>query len=437
MDIDDIIAASGNPKLLEDLFRKARAEHQESVFTSAIRGLLDSDPDNVLIQAWAYRLESDRAKASSLSGTKSGWFTSIVVAVLAGLLFVLLAGGKPPVPVPNEAELLFWTGWMPLTIIAVAVFLWMTGIKGRHVIFFCIIGAASVVWTLSIMAAKVEHLSVPILIATHTPFAVWALLGLGLSFKRPNPARQFFSYIIKSFESLIASGIFMAAAGLFIALTVGILGVLGIKLSEEIIIRLVAMFLGITPVLAIASVYDPSLDPADQSWGTGFSQVLVVMSRLLMPLAVVVLLAYDLWLIPVNFARAFQEREILIVYNATIFAVIALLMLAVHVGPGQISQRLSRYLRSGVLVMSALTIGLNIYSLAALVSRTLSTGITPNRQAFLGWNLITLFMLVFMFISCIRMSGDWQESFRKAAGLSMGGAVVWALWVIIGLPWTV
>lgn len=437
MNTDDIIAASGSPRELENLFQKARAEHKEREFSATIRSLLDSDPDNTLLQAWLYRLESEPVKKQALPTMRSEWLPTIVIAIFTGLLFILLAGDKPPLPDPNQAELLFWTGWMPVTILAVAVFIWVTGLSNRRTNLVITMGAVLVVWALSLLAQRSIHMSIPILIATHAPFAVWALLGSGLSFNRPDPAGQFFSYMIKSFEALIASAIFLTAAGLFVALTAGILGVLGIHISEEVLIRSIAMFLGIVPVLAIASIYDAGLDPVNQSWDTGFSRILAVMSRLLMPLAIMVLLVYVLWLIPTNFSRGFQEREVLIIYNATIFAVIALLMFVVHMGQEQVTQRLNGFLRSGVLTLSALTIGLNLYSLAALVIRTLAGGITPNRQAFLGWNLITLLMLVLMFISCIRTSGDWQESFRKAAGLSMGGAVGWALWVIIGLPWTV
>ena len=85
--------------------------------------------------------------------------------------------------------------------------------------------------------------------------------------------------------------------------------------------------------------------------------------------------------------------------------------------------------------MSVLTLLLNLYALAAIVTRTLQYGLTPNRHAVLGWNAVTLLMLAFLLArSWSAEPDDWPPKFRASMGRVMVLAVGWASWVIWGLP---
>lgn len=125
----------------------------------------------------------------------------------------------------------------------------------------------------------------------------------------------------------------------------------------------------------------------------------------------------------------------MIVYNATIIAVIALLVCAV---PGSEEKRSSKYdsaLRYAVLATGVLTILLNGYALAAIISRMLAAGLTPNRHAVLGWNIVTLAMLAFVVTKFWQGKADkWADVFRESMPRVMALAIVWALWVLFGLP---
>ena len=50
----------------------------------------------------------------------------------------------------------------------------------------------------------------------------------------------------------------------------------------------------------------------------------------------------------------------------------------------------NQVLRYALLSLAALTLVLNLYALAAIAYRTLELGLTPNRHAVLGWNIVTL-----------------------------------------------
>ncbi len=86
--------------------------------------------------------------------------------------------------------------------------------------------------------------------------------------------------------------------------------------------------------------------------------------------------------------------------------------------------------------LSILTLVLNVYALAAIVSRTFTFGLTPNRQAVLGWNTITMVMIVVALVRLLRASdADWIDSFRESIALLMPPAFFWALWLTFALPY--
>lgn len=224
---------------------------------------------------------------------------------------------------------------------------------------------------------------------------------------------------------------------LFVGLTGGIFAVVGFQPSPELFHAAAAWGIGAVPLLALATVCDPSRTPVSQRWDTGLARILRILTHIFLPLALAVLAVYVCWFIPAYFWRAFQEREVLVVYNATIMAILVL-MTAVLADPGERrSAAQDTSLRYQLLALGALTFSLNLYALAAILSRTLSYGLTPNRYAVLGWNIATLFMLGLALAGQWRApKSDWSSALRTALGRGTALAALWALWVLIGLPWS-
>ncbi len=272
------------------------------------------------------------------------------------------------------------------------------------------------------------------LVALHLPFVSWAVIGGGVTLGRTDRATHFYAYIVQSMEALITGGIFLVAGAIFGGLTLGIFAVFGLEFPLSVLRAAAAFGLGVIPVLAVASVYDPNVSPAQQR-PTGLARILRIMTWLLFPAALVVLSFYVIWFIPAYFWRAFNERTVLIVYNATIIAILTLLAATVSAPDDARERTNERLLRRGAFSLSVLTLLLNLYALAAIVTRTLQYGLTPNRHAVLGWNAVTLLMLAFLLArSWSAEPDDWPPKFRASMGRVMVLAVGWASWVIWGLP---
>lgn len=382
------------------------------------------------------QVEEIRGDSVALQGLYRHWGTALAGSIGCGALFALFAAGKPPVPVPGVANPLFWIGWGPLSAIGIVLFLAAVAPENKRFRWYG--GAAAVAIIAGLTSALVawdrtDH--VAILIALHLPFVAWAAVGASVSLGRADPERHFYAFIVQSMEALVTAGIYLGAGLLFGGLTFGIFAVLGVELPQNVLRAVAAFGIGVIPVLAVASVYDPTSAPFEQR-PTGLARILRIMTWLLLPVALTVLALYVFWFIPAYFWRAFNEREVLIVYNATIMAILALLAAAVSSGGGHRRRQGESVLRLAVLFLGTLTLLLNVYALAAIISRIVRYGgLTPNRHAVLGWNTVTLLMFVYLLVRSRSTEPDeWLPEFRESLARAMVLAVGWAAWVVVGLP---
>ena len=98
--------------------------------------------------------------------------------------------------------------------------------------------------------------------------------------------------------------------------------------------------------MAVASVYDPTKSPSEQDFDQGLSKFIATMMRLLLPLTLGVLTIY-LLVIPFNFLAPYENRELLIVYNLMLFAIMGLLLGVTPIRGDDLSPRLQKWLRRG------------------------------------------------------------------------------------------
>lgn len=429
---------------LERLYKQALVDGNEAAFKEAIGQSAKEQSGNVLFSAWTFRLDvlplhSPVAGLEDQTVKQSQarrWWIAVATSFVLGVLFILFAQHKPPVPIPDEAFPLFWIGWSPLAALGILFYLAMVDRSSERIYRYAGFAVAVILIAVYIAVTVWGRTDdIATLSTLHLPFVVWAAIGAAVTLTHPDPARQGYAYLVKSVETLLVGGIYLGGGALFLGLTYGIFAVLGINLPEQNLQTIVAWGIGAIPVLALASVYDPMASPVAQDWTTGLMRIIRILTQLLLPLALGVLIVYVLYFVPAYFWRPFQEREVLAVYNATILAILVLLSVVVSGAADERSPRHDTFLRYGVRILVGLTLFLNVYALSAIASRIVNIGLTPNRYAVLGWNIVTLLMLAVVgFRQWKGRSDSWINNFRESIACVSVLAAVWVLWVLIGLP---
>lgn len=433
-----IRAARGNPRQLEDLYQAARRAGQANRFGAALLAISAEASDDILYLAWRYRLESgDDLRASRLG---AGWRLAIGLGVALAVIFWITSD---PAWTLTNAVPAFVLLWPPLAALAIIWFLALAGERtaariglaaGASVALAAIV---AYVWFTSRLAptGAASQGGYLVLMLLHVPLLAWAAVGLvalGLRFT----ARDLFGLLTKSLETLGAGGVYAIAGVAFAGLTFAMFQTLSVPLpmwAQRIVIGVVA---GLLPALAVASVYDPLRRAGAQDFYRGFGKTLAVVMRLLLPLTLVTLVIY-LAFVPFNFFVPFNQRNVLITYNVGLFAVMGLLVGVIPVSAEDVSPRLRSWLRAGIVALAALALLVSLYALSAIVYRAAQDGLTMNRVAVIGWNILNIALLALALLAQIRAGrGDgWVAALQRVA---RGGAlayIVWGLALTLALPW--
>ncbi len=428
---------------LETAYQAALKAGQADAFRQAIDARRTAAPQNQLYAAWYYRLHYAAAQAKG-AFVKWGWV--IPLGLLNGLLFwwlsdesrygIDIAGFGQEPATSSLPTLLLLVG--PIAALFVLVYLTAAG-RRRWSLAALISGvllaaAAYVLWLYPRLGTRPFQEQYLTLMAMHLPLLAWAGVGAFLVASHRDPGNRF-AFLIKSLEVFIMGGLFAIAGGLFTGITIGLFEALGVQLPELVMRLFIAGGGGLLPVVATAVIYNAAASPAGQAFDEGLSKLVALLMRVLLPLTLLVLVVY-LAFIPFNFREPFDNRDVLIIYNGMLFAVIALLAGATPVTLAETSPRVARWLRLGIIAVASLALVVSLYALAAIVYRTAMDRLTPNRLAFIGWNVINIGLLALLLLLQTRAkTAEWLHALHRAFSVGTVAYTAWTLAMILAIPW--
>ncbi|MGD2077393.1 MAG: hypothetical protein PVH18_03370 [Chloroflexota bacterium] len=438
---DTVSDLARDAEQLEQVYQEALKAGKTEAFTEAIENNHAAVPDNLLYAAWFHRL---KYAATQAKGYVVAWSWVVPLAVINGLLFWWLSGDNFTVIIEgfqaNNRDFLPAIVLLAAPLSAVFVLSYFT-VVGRKdwrlsaIIGLLLLAAAAYVLLiypqLGTTPFQEQYLTLTIL---HLPLLAWAGIGAFLTAKQRDPFNRF-AFLIKSLEAFVVGGLFLIAGGLFTAITVGLFEALDVSFPEAVLRLFLAGGLGVIAIVVAAVVYNPGLPPAEQSFDAGLMKLAALLVRFLLPLTLLVLLVYLVFIL-FNFRAPFDNREVLIVYNAMLFAVVALLVGATPISLADISSRLARWLRRGIIIVAFLALLVSLYALAAILYRTAVDRPTPNRLTFIGWNVVNIgLLLLILFLQWRSKRERWLPGLYRAFGIGTVAYAVWTLAVILVLPW--
>lgn len=439
---DTVNALAADAAQLEQVYQTALQAGEAEAFQEAIEASHTAVPDNLLYAAWFYRLRQTAAQAK---GYVVAWAWVIPLAVINGLLFWWLSDERFTITIKGllpgtDRDFLPALVLLAAPLCALFVLVYLTAVGHKSWRLSALIGiilltaVAYVLLTypqLGIRPYQEQYLT---LMAIHLPILAWVGVGAFLVARHRDPVNRF-TFLIKSLEAFIFGGLFLIAGVIFTGITTALFAALDVELPEAVMRLFIAGGVGLVAVVAVAVMYNPTVPPAEQAFNEGLSKLVALLMRLMLPLTLLVLLIY-LAFIPFNFRAPFDNRDVLIVYNLMLFAVVALLVGATPVNLAGLSPRLAHWLRLGITAVAALALLVSLYALAAIVYRTALDRLTPNRLTFIGWNLINIGLLILLLFFQIRVKeGRWLAGLYRAYSIGTVAYALWTVVVILALPW--
>jgi hypothetical protein len=460
-DIETIQSLASDPEALERAYRQALRDGTEASFTEAVEADYAGASDNLLLAAWHYRLTLGEA-AGKAKGRAVAWGWALALGALNGLLLWLLSDDtrfsvQVTNPLTGRA-----TNFIPLVALLaapisgamIALFLTLASHPARGTrararwgrLLAVTAGLAACAAYVLLVFPRIwprlfqeQYLTLMVL---HLGLLAWAAVGIiALARHRAGAAtvgggaENRFAFLVRSLGAFVVAGLLALAGGLFFAITFGLFDALGIQLPTVVQRLFMAGGAGLIAVAAVALVYDPAVAPAEQAADEGLSKLVALLMRLMLPLAVGVLLVY-LFFIPFNWREPFENRDVLVIFNAMLFAVVALLVGATPVHGAELGDKGQTWLRRGVIALAVLALLISLYALAAILYRTANDRLTPNRLLFIGWDGVNIAILVLLLTLQARSDRlRWLPAMHRTFA---AGAVLYVAWSTVGLlavPW--
>lgn len=393
-----------------------RLEHAYRSDPAAFKAWLDvalpQRPESVLLQAWQVRLAYREEAASTGNNTL---LYTILIATVAWAI------AKLPDYVTVDDEW-FYPRFLPFLVLGGLVLYFLVNQAAPRKLLFQGLGALAVLLAVLLLLPDNTASDSITMALIHMPFVLLSLLGYVYGGGQWRHIGRRIGYIRFGGEMLIFVALILAGGGVLTALTLGLFGLIGIRL-EEWFFEYVVLWGAMSAPLVATWVWDQVMNRE--------SKLAPVIANVFSPLFLLMTVAYLLALLSEQ-RSPFNDREFLIVFNALLVTVWAITVFSVT-GRGE---KPSRLLDLTNLSLVAVTLVIDAVALTAILYRTFEFGITPNRFAVTGANLLIFVHLVWIFVEyvkALRGAGS-AEVIRTTIARYLPVYTGWSLFVVIVLP---
>lgn len=396
-----ILAHIDQPAQLERLYRK-----DKSGFKKAFNELYPEIKDNTLVGYWNERLNFTSDEI--LWGTRNDLVFVIIASLIAGTI------AKLPALFSINEDFFYQRNIGFIVFPALMVyFAWKNKLPTPKVAFLA--GVTLVGLIFINLLPNVKHSDTLILSCAHLALFLWAALGIAFVGGVQNDSEKRLGFLKYNGDLVVMTTLILIAGGLMSALTIGLFSLIGYNIAE-IYMQNVAVFGA--AAAPIVGTYLTQTNP--QLVG----KVSPVIAKIFSPLVLVMLIVYII-AIMYSGKNPYNNREFLLIFNALLVGVMALIFFSIA---GTSTK--SRTEMGILLALSIVTIVVNGIALSAIVFRISEWGMTPNRAAVLGGNILILVHLVLV-------AGKMLKYMLKETELNtVGKTIAWylpvyCLWTII------
>jgi hypothetical protein len=397
-----------NPEKLEQLYREDRKS-----FESGFEEIFKEFEDNELAKYWKIRLEYDKSPEKVKRITGSDLFIMLAVCCIAGFLVRIPAIFNIKLSdfqfYEKDAGIIFFLG---LTIYT----LWTNRIVDKRKLF--IIFAAVMIPVLYINLLPSDKTSNSINLAyIHLPLLMWCTYGLvytDFNFKDKSKRIEFIKH---NGDLAVLGAIILIAGGVVTGITVGLFNAINIHIEKFYMENVVVIGLVSVPVLATFIL---------KNFALMTNKIARVIANIFSPVVLITLIIY-LIAIVISKKDPFNDRDFLLIFNIMLLGVMGIIAFSVSETSLITRQKLNEMI---LFLLAVFTLIIDMIALSAILYRLVEYGITSNRLAVAGSNILIFGNLVLITIDLFKI--NFRKSAIEKVGLTISGYLpVYILWIVI------
>ncbi|MGM2805385.1 DUF4153 domain-containing protein [Bacillus cereus group sp. Bce027] len=411
MNINNLIVKNmDNPHELEKMYRK-----DPKAFKKAFSQAWDQNPDSQVLGAWYERLHfKEKVNKEKTSLFQKGFLFMGLLAILAGISTRIIFHF-----VEQEAiapiNLAF--GVIPF----IAAYFVYNNTPKKSIIYS--LAALFLISGYYLNTLPVNYKDSTILAYLHLPIFLWVLVGLAFTGNEYSKGSTRLAYIKFNLEYCLLYGS-MAVSGMILAVfTMRLFSFVDLDIGEFYFSNVVLFG---AAALAIVTAYLVSMNLKLAKNITPY------ISKIFSPLVLITLLIYLITVIWIG-KNPFLDRNFLMAFNGILLGVLAVTIFSIVESDSDEKKNISDYINFSLIVLALI---IDTVALSAIVFRLSSYGITPNRLAVLGVNILIWANLIWIMFAYMRFlqNKSGLKAIQDAVTKYLPIYGLWATFVIFTFP---
>lgn len=405
----EILNYLNDPRQLERLYRSDKAQFKRE-FT-ALPPELKTNP---LADFWNERLsyEADEINWGSR--------TDLVFIILAALVAGVMAKIPALLSIPEDFFYSRNIGFIIFPVL-MAYFAWHNKLSAGKILI--LVGATLAGFLFINFLPEDSSSDTLILSCVHLVLFLYATLGFAFVGDIRNNHEKRLEYLKFNGDLVVMTTLIVIAGGIMTGITIGLFSVIGFNIEKFWFENIVVFGLPAAPIIGtFLTRTNPHL----------VGKVSPVIAKIFSPLVLVMLVVYLVAMIYSN-RNPFNDREFLMIFNALLIGVMAIIFFSV----AETSKGSKKAWEIWVLsFLSAVTLIVNGIALSAIVFRIAEWGITPNRAAVLGGNVLILIHLIIVTTQLFKVLLKKHEvsGVGKAIAFYLPVYLIWTIVVTFLFP---
>lgn len=406
---DQILSHLNDPVHLERLYRS-----NKGIFKKEFNSVYPEVTGSPIAGFWYERLNYE---ADELSwGPARDLIFVLIISLIAGII------AKLPAILGIDEEFFYPRniGFIVFPMLA-AFFIWKNNLSLGKIATIGLSLLAGVVYIN--MLPDAPESDTLILACIHLLIFLWGILlfaYVGGIKKNDEKRLDFLKY---NGDLLVISALIGIAGGIMTAITIGLFSLIGIDI-DQFFAEYIAVFA--VPAIPILGTYLIQTNPHL------VGKVSPVIARIFSPLVLVMLVVYVIAMV-YSGKDPYNDREFLLIFNGLLIGVMAIIFFSVAGSPGTQKSKPEVLI---LILLSVVTILVNGIALSAILFRISEWGITPNRIAVLGANLLILINLVIVTAQLLKVTSKKGEldEVGKVVARYLPVYIIWATIVTFTFP---
>ncbi|KRE59751.1 DUF4153 domain-containing protein [Paenibacillus sp. Soil750] len=405
-----IIKHMGNPHELERMFRK-----EPEAFRKTFAYAWEQNPNSQVLATWYERLHfKEDVHTEKASLFQKDFFIMGILAILAGIITRILFHF---VEQETIAPINLVFGVLPF----IATFFVCSNPPRRHVIY--ILAGLFLVSIIYVNILPLEQNDSILLSYIHLPIFLWVLVGLAFTGNEYRRGSVRLAYLKFNGELGILYATMAISGVLLTGLTMQLFRFVGMDISE-FYFKNVVLFGAVALSLVATYLVSRNLKLA--------KNIAPYIAKIFSPLVLVTLLVYLITVMVVG-KNPFLDRDFLLSFNGILLCVLAVTIFSITESGTDEKKNISDYINFALLVLALI---IDSVAVSAIVFRLSSYGITPNRIAVLGVNILIWANLIWIMVSYLLFlrNKTGPSTIQDAVTKYLPVYGVWAAFVAFTFP---